>query len=478
VMLAFIQRTSLVVFFIIAWKVSDGHTGPQILSQPTVYRVHLGSQLKLSCNVSQLSDSVLLWKQGSRIIYAGEIKVRRDDRFAKVGNNLIINGILTKDDGDFTCEVETKDKNNPQWITHKVVVLQKPQIVTSHDQANLTVIKGSSLTLKCEATGNPRPSIIWSKHNRDLEGVEHRLSADGQTIELENMTISHGGRYTCTADNGVGDPVTEQLHVTVLYPPSTKPERRTILGGEGCSVELICQVEGFPIPSVHWYQGTMKLVPNNNIRMVTRGMRNVLTIVKFSFQERDRLDYTCTAVSDLGSSEANFTITGAPGTPRISHNITEVDISKYKFNWLTPSFTNILEHLLIYKQVKDKKTPSLLTYGENKLNIPNMEVFTLQCNRRHQPFQHKFEFILDKLEPLTQYQVILKARNKHGWSQLSNSVVFKTSQYLIQPPQESQILPLSGAESYREKYFSITAASIIIIFICDYQISASDLFIT
>ena len=31
-------------------------------------------------------------------------------------------------------------------------------------------------------------------------------------------------------------------------------------------------------------------------------------------------------------------------------------------------------------------------------------------NRRHQPFEHKFEFILDKLEPLTQYQVILKAR--------------------------------------------------------------------
>ena len=44
--------------------------------------------------------------------------------------------------------------------------------------------------------------------------------------------------------------------------------------------------------------------------------------------------------------------TGAPGTPRISDNITEVDISKYKVNWMTPSFTNILEHLLIYKQVK------------------------------------------------------------------------------------------------------------------------------
>ena len=42
------------------------------------------------------------------------------------------------------------------------------------------------------------------------------FSKDGQTIELDNITISHGGRYTCTADNGVGAPITEHLHITVL----------------------------------------------------------------------------------------------------------------------------------------------------------------------------------------------------------------------------------------------------------------------
>ena len=42
------------------------------------------------------------------------------------------------------------------------------------------------------------------------------FSKDGQTIELDNITISHGGRYTCTADNGVGDPITDHLHITVL----------------------------------------------------------------------------------------------------------------------------------------------------------------------------------------------------------------------------------------------------------------------
>lgn len=36
------------------------------------------------------------------------------DEIIIVGNNLIINGILKKDDGDFTCEVETKENFNVQ----------------------------------------------------------------------------------------------------------------------------------------------------------------------------------------------------------------------------------------------------------------------------------------------------------------------------------------------------------------------------
>ena len=39
--------------------------------------------------------------------------------------------------------INTKDKNNPRWITHSVLVLQRPQIFTAHSQANLTVIKGT-----------------------------------------------------------------------------------------------------------------------------------------------------------------------------------------------------------------------------------------------------------------------------------------------------------------------------------------------
>ena len=40
--------------------------------------------------------------------------------------------------------------------------------------------------------------------------------------------------------------------------------------------------------------------------------------------------------------------------PVIFVNVTEVETSKYKIMWHTPTFSNILEHSIIYKQVKVK----------------------------------------------------------------------------------------------------------------------------
>jgi len=50
--------------------VSDGHSGPNILTEPGLFQSHVGSDVSLPCNITGLADLVLLWKQGSRIIFA------------------------------------------------------------------------------------------------------------------------------------------------------------------------------------------------------------------------------------------------------------------------------------------------------------------------------------------------------------------------------------------------------------------------
>ena len=123
-------------------------------------------------------------------------------------------------------------------------------------------------------------------------------------------------------------------------------------------------------------------------------------------------------------------------------------------------------HCLDYKHCilpQDESSPSLLTYGENKLKIPNIFKVELNCTGKSQPPKQRFEFLLDKLEQDTRYQLRLRARNHHGWGETSQPITFKTSQFIGerifkvnilvmlnfcipgQPPQESQILPLSTA---------------------------------
>ena len=48
---------------------------------------------------------------------------------------------------------------------------------------------------------------------QDLYGI---FSENGKKLDLQNITVNHAGRYTCTADNGVGNPVSEDITLKVL----------------------------------------------------------------------------------------------------------------------------------------------------------------------------------------------------------------------------------------------------------------------
>ena len=90
---------------------------------------------------------------------------------------------------------------------------------------------GDDLTIICEATGNPAPTISWRKY----ETGKH-LSSDSRQpdrIVIANITRwvdkadlvpggsnllsfrSGGGLYCCTADNGVTQPVERKTRILV-----------------------------------------------------------------------------------------------------------------------------------------------------------------------------------------------------------------------------------------------------------------------
>ena len=91
---------------------------------------------------------------------------------------------------------------------------------------------GDDLTIICEATGNPAPTISWRKYETGKHLSSHSSQPDRIVIanitRWVNTTLNRtgrvkaatcfraaGGLYVCTADNGVTQPVERKTRILV-----------------------------------------------------------------------------------------------------------------------------------------------------------------------------------------------------------------------------------------------------------------------
>ena len=64
------------------------------------------------------------------------------------------------------------------------------------------------MTLNCTADGKPDPNITWTSPGGSKISFE-------PSVALTITTKLDEGAYNCTADNGVGTPVTARVNITV-----------------------------------------------------------------------------------------------------------------------------------------------------------------------------------------------------------------------------------------------------------------------
>lgn len=102
---------------------------------------------------------------------------------------------------------------------------------------------GSSVRLKCTASGNPRPDIVWLKDDRLL--TEQEVGEGRQkrwTLSLRNLMPEHSGRYTCRVSNRAGEiNATYKVEVIREY-PTERHTKHVHLETLGRTDELITSV--------------------------------------------------------------------------------------------------------------------------------------------------------------------------------------------------------------------------------------------
>ena len=138
------------------------------------------------------------------MMFADEMRVRRDSRYSvSRAGELVIAGFELSDRGPYQCELET-DTDSPVFLRHRLEVAEAPAVRRLPVSGVVEVAERENTTLQCLVTGRPRPRVSWGG-----------LGQAGEILQLVGVRRDQAGNFSCTADNGVGPPVTATFSLTV-----------------------------------------------------------------------------------------------------------------------------------------------------------------------------------------------------------------------------------------------------------------------
>ena len=77
--------------------------------------------------------------------------------------------------------------------------------ITAHPQSVMKT-EGENVSLSCNATGNPAPTISWTKDGSPIYNNSRiSLSQDNKQLTIRYVSRTDSGEYRCVADNTLGN---------------------------------------------------------------------------------------------------------------------------------------------------------------------------------------------------------------------------------------------------------------------------------
>jgi len=393
---------------------------PYFASIGKTYRIRNGYTVTLECSIENIGSSVIVWKQTDRIISAGEVLLRKDSRMSLIkssnGFNLQLANVTPDDRGEYICEVETF--GDPIHQMNNLNVLVPPVISSLHPGSNLTVRKGSTVKLACNATGFPKPDITWQREYQMLPSGEKQSS--GSLLSLPNVSRHDSGTYICEAANGVDNPVRAKIDLRIIFEPEIQVDKVWVHADVSVEVEISCIVHAEPMAEVKWYRDTMLLDPNESRLMEKFGIRHTLVLRKVA--EEDFGNYSCSAENHLGKSRAFIEVSGRPNIANVTSPSLSYHSDHYNISWSIDSFSDINQYRISCRKVIPIDDPMYDTRSRWHNIVLNSKQVSLPSKI---PLQ-RGSYMFYALEPSSQYEVVIQSQNRWGWSENSDPFFFST----------------------------------------------------
>ncbi|XP_048016092.1 neural cell adhesion molecule 1b isoform X7 [Megalobrama amblycephala] len=374
----------------------------------------MGFSTLLACDADGFPDPMVTWVRNNIPLESGD-----KYNFNEDGSEMTMLDVTKLDEGDYTCIARNKAGESKHELSLKVFV--QPKITYLESQT--TTEMEERVTLTCEATGDPTPTITWSFGTRVFtEGEqEHQKriyqSPDGDVLvrsdaRVSSLTLKYAqytdaGEYLCTARNAIGE-TSQPVNLEVRYAPKILGSV-TVYTWEGNPANISCEVLAHPSDvSITWLRDGLQLpnVNTSNIKIYNMPSASYLEVNPES--QSDFGPYNCTASNEIGTEYREFIMIPAdvPSAPAITQvqpysstaqvlfeepeSTGGVPVLKYRAEWRAVGRGKWVQRVY---EVKDAGLSSVTVTG---------------------------------LKPETDYEVKMSAINGKGEGDSSPSVVFKT----------------------------------------------------
>nr|BAA24033.1 NCAM-140 [Cynops pyrrhogaster] len=385
------------------------NVAPSVRARQTTVNAtaNLGEAAVLACDADGFPDPEISWTKDGEMIEDDSDKYK----FTEDGSEMTIFNIDKSDEGDYTCIAENKAGEQEASILLKVYA--KPKITYVENKTAMELEE--QITLTCEASGDPTPSITWRMATRNISSDEKTLDgrivvsshARVSSLTLNDIQYTDAGEYLCIGSNTIGQD-SQAMYLEVQYAPKLQGPV-AVYTWEGNAVNITCEVFAYPSAVVSWFRDGQALPSSNysNIKIYSTPSASFLEVVPDS--ENDFGNYNCTAVNRIGQESSEFILVPAdtPSSPSILK--LEPYSSSAKMEFDEPDATGgvpILKYRAEWKVLGEGEWSSRM-YDAKEASIENA-------------------ITIVGLKPETVYAVRLSAINGKGLGEYSPVSEFKT----------------------------------------------------
>ncbi|XP_006863828.1 PREDICTED: receptor-type tyrosine-protein phosphatase delta-like isoform X2 [Chrysochloris asiatica] len=196
-----------------------------------------------------------------------------------------------------------------------------------------TGVSGGVASFICQATGDPRPKIVWNKKGKKVSNQRFEViefdDGSGSVLRIQPLrTPRDEAIYECVASNNVGE-ISVSTRLTVLREDQIPRGFPTIDMGPQLKVvertrtaTMLCAASGNPDPEITWFKDFLPVdTSNNNGRIKQLRSESIGALQIEQSEESDQGKYECVATNSAGtrySAPANLYVRVRRVPPRFS----------------------------------------------------------------------------------------------------------------------------------------------------------------